>query len=132
MTESHGKLGAHEQTDAAVRPILTFGVVLVFIIIASLVALTFLFRLFTHREALAGPQPSSMNREGQIPPLPRLQVSPPRDLRALRKAEDDVINSYGWVDRNAGRVRIPIDRAMELMAQRGLPVGSVQRGGVNK
>ncbi len=132
MTESHDKLGAHEKSDAAVRPILHFGLALAFILIASLFALAFLFRLFTHRDALTGPQPSSMNREGQIPPLPRLQVSPPRDLRALRKAEDDVINSYGWVDRNAGRVRIPIDRAMDLIAQRGLPVGGVQRGGVNK
>ncbi len=31
------------------------------------------------------------------------------------------MHSYGWVDQPAGVVRIPIDRAMELLAQRGLP-----------
>jgi hypothetical protein len=35
--------------------------------------------------------------------------------------EEKTLHSYGWVDQRAGVVRIPIDRAMELVAQRGLP-----------
>ena len=65
-------------------------------------------------------------------PAPPRKVVPDRELRELRAAEDAVLDSYGWVDRRAGIVRIPIDRAMELMAQRGLParvpVPRVQRG----
>jgi len=41
---------------------------------------------------------------------------------ALRQAEEDALKSYGWVDRNNGVVRIPIDQAMKLTIQRGLPV----------
>jgi cytochrome c oxidase cbb3-type subunit III len=42
-------------------------------------------------------------------------------LQELRTAEDAVLHSYGWVDRAAGIVRMPIDRAMEVLAERGLP-----------
>ena len=44
-----------------------------------------------------------------------------QDLRDLRTAEDEQLKSYGWVDRNGGVVRIPIDEAMKLTLQRGLP-----------
>ena len=60
-------------------------------------------------------------------PAPRLEVKPGANLAELRAAEDVDLRTYGWIDRNAGTVRIPIDRAMELIAQRGLPeVGAGQ------
>jgi hypothetical protein len=62
--------------------------------------------------------------ERQSPPGPRLQVAPAKDLDEVRATEDSVLNSYGWVVPNAGVVRIPIDRAIELVVQRGLPVRS--------
>ena len=55
-------------------------------------------------------------------PGPNLQLNPPDDLRSFRAREDAELNSYGWVDRTNGVVHIPITRAMELIAQRGLPV----------
>jgi len=36
--------------------------------------------------------------------------------------QEDQLNSYGWVDQQAGLAHIPIERAMDLIAQRGLPV----------
>jgi hypothetical protein len=39
----------------------------------------------------------------------------------MRAAEDKILNGYGWVDREHGVARIPIDRAIDLLAQRGLP-----------
>jgi hypothetical protein len=53
------------------------------------------------------------------PPAPRLQVDPALDIFDHRKAEQQALTSYGWVDRNAGVVRIPIDRAMALLVERG-------------
>jgi hypothetical protein len=55
------------------------------------------------------------------PPLPRLQISPASDLKAFRLREDSELNSYGWVNQTAGIVRVPIDRAMEMVLQRRLP-----------
>lgn len=56
------------------------------------------------------------------PPEPRLQVDPGKEFKEIRAQEDAILNSYGWVNRNAGIVRIPIDRAIRLLAERGLPV----------
>ena len=54
--------------------------------------------------------------------FPRLQLAPPEDLKRFRAAEDLELNTYGWLDRTAGVVRIPVERAMDLVLQRGLPV----------
>jgi hypothetical protein len=50
-------------------------------------------------------------------PAPREQPNPRADLDALRASEEAELNSYGWMDKPAGVVRIPIDRAIELLAQ---------------
>jgi hypothetical protein len=50
-------------------------------------------------------------------PAPREQPNPLADLTALQARENAELNSYGWVDRSNGVVRIPIDRAIELLTQ---------------
>lgn len=56
-------------------------------------------------------------------PTPRLQLdNGDQDLADLHEREDLLLNYYSWIDRSKGTVRIPIERAMELIAQRGLPV----------
>lgn len=54
-------------------------------------------------------------------PQPQLENNETIDIDKFRLREAQTLNSYGWVDQDAGVVRIPIDRAMELVAQRGLP-----------
>jgi hypothetical protein len=51
-----------------------------------------------------------------LPPAPRLQVIPEEDLAILRAAEEKKLSTYGWVIRTANIVQIPIDRAMQLIA----------------
>jgi hypothetical protein len=57
-------------------------------------------------------------------PTPRLEQDERTQLNDIRISEEQKLASYDWVDQKAGTVRIPIDRAMELVAQRGLPVRS--------
>lgn len=66
------------------------------------------------------PRTSQLSALPQLP-QPRLQVAPADDLHALRSAEDAELMSYAWADRPNGAVRIPVARAMELIAQRGIP-----------
>jgi len=54
-------------------------------------------------------------------PQPRLESNERTELNSFRLKEEDTLDSYGWVDQKAGVVRIPIDRAMQLIAQQGLP-----------
>jgi hypothetical protein len=55
-------------------------------------------------------------------PEPRLEEDERHQLDDVRMKEEKRLNSYGWVDEKAGRVHIPIDRAMDLIVQRGFPV----------
>lgn len=55
-------------------------------------------------------------------PKPNLDIDDDHaEMTALRAAQKAKLNSYGWIDRSNGIVRIPIDRAMDLIVQRGLP-----------
>jgi hypothetical protein len=64
---------------------------------------------------------ATANEPKRLPPEPRLQPDAVSDLHRMREAEDNVLQTYGWVDKNAGVVRIPVARALDLLAQRGLP-----------
>lgn len=57
----------------------------------------------------------------QEPPTPRLQTQPFKDVYLLRQSERRTLQTYGWVDRENGIVRVPIREAMRLAVERGLP-----------
>jgi hypothetical protein len=52
-------------------------------------------------------------------PAPNLQPQPFKDIYLLRQSEQEKLSGYGWVDKNAGAVRIPVEDAMNLLIQRG-------------
>lgn len=106
-----------------VRSIVIFLVAVAAATLVSAVLMWFLFRGLLAREEARDPKPLAIVERTQPPPPPgpRLQVTPEADMAALRAEEGAALAGYGWVDRAAGRVRIPIERAMALVAERGLP-----------
>ena len=54
-------------------------------------------------------------------PEPRLEENERTELNGFRYGEEQELNSYGWVDKNAGVAHIPIEQAMQMIAQKGLP-----------
>jgi hypothetical protein len=61
----------------------------------------------------------------KLPPGPRLEAHPSLDMKEMREAEDRKLNQYAWIDPDKGIVQIPVDRAMELILEKGLlPVRS--------
>lgn len=62
---------------------------------------------------------SPLATPGAFPPEPRLQVKPYEELQRLHAHENEILSSYGWQDQKSGIVHIPIDKAMDLVAQRG-------------
>jgi hypothetical protein len=113
----------HEESDVNIRGIFGFGLGLFLVGVIVHVAVYLLFGYFSGREAAATPRayPLAAEQENRLPPEPRLQVNPRQDLRDLRAKENAELGGYHWIDRNAGIVRIPIDEAMKLTLQRGLP-----------
>jgi hypothetical protein len=76
----------------------------------------------TPADAWTGIPGVAQQRAMEAKDVPRLQISPQTDLKEFRAREQTELESYGWINRTAGVVRIPIDRAMELVLERGLPV----------
>lgn len=126
MSESHTNDPAvhHEESDVNIAGILGFAAALLVVAVVVHLAIWGLFRYFEASAAHQEPQPTyplATKQEQRLPPEPRLQTNPRQDLADLRAAEDQTLTTYGWVDRNAGIVRIPIEDAMKLTIQRGLP-----------
>jgi len=116
----HSESG-HEQSTIRLRPILWFGVGLLVLSVVTFTAMTWLFDYFVARQARVDVLPSPLADPQQLPPEPRLQVSSGAEVRRMREAEQAVLQNYRWVDREAGIVGIPIDRAMDILAEKGLP-----------
>jgi hypothetical protein len=70
--------------------------------------------------------PDIQKKFGQLAqrfPTPRLQTDDGyQEIADMHAKEDLLLDNYSYVDQGKGTVRIPIDRAMELIAERGLPV----------
>jgi hypothetical protein len=110
----------HEERDVNLRPIIVAAVGLVLALVFVALAMLGLYDVFARREARLSPpeNPLAAAEAPRLPPEPRLQVQPIRDLRELHAAERKLLDHYAWVDRSAGIVRIPIERAMEVMVER--------------
>ena len=122
----------HELRDVQAAPVALSAFVLAAVCAAVFVAMFVLFTLFAGRESrrTEAPSPLAQTYGMKEPPEPRLQTSPIEDLQALRARDDAALHHYAWVDREAGVVRIPVERAIELLAERGLPARpAAVRGG---
>lgn len=138
---------AHEESDVAVRPLLWFvGGLTAFTIIVCLVVLL-MFTYFLKREQAQELAPSPLARRGdeRLPPEPRLQLAPGWQVTTddgqahkldyqtnnaghvpqphseyllIRDEWQRELEDYGWADQQAGTVRVPVDRAMQLYLQR--------------
>jgi len=113
----------HEKSDVSIGAIVKFGIGLAVAAAVIHVALWGLFELLEAREAKRDAPLPPLAAAGlrRTPPEPRLEPDALLPRRRMVAEEDAALTTYGWVDREAGIVRIPIERAMELLAERGLP-----------
>ncbi|MGB2605175.1 MAG: hypothetical protein WBC78_16375 [Candidatus Sulfotelmatobacter sp.] len=131
-TPSHGD---YERQDLAPSGILYFLVTLAVATILCMFGLRGLYAYLDHREK-AG-QPAVNPLITNVPadtrhiapgypqtafPSPKLEEDERGQLNGILQNEEKTLYSYGWVDEKAGTIRIPIERAMDLIVERGLPV----------
>ncbi len=115
-----------EKQDADPWTVAKFGIGLAAITIVVAAILVWFLVLAKRREEASDPRRPALyfSNEKRQPPGVRLQTTPFADLRTLREREREELTTYGWVDEQAGVVRIPIDRAMDLYAQRQAATGA--------
>src|ERR1700686_4695801 len=140
---NHGQDGHEtefEREDLSTRGVFMFmaglaisGVVIYFIIVAMY---SFLDKYERSRMATASPlvttkgtisrvvTQADMDKDFKDNGAPMLETNERGQLRDFLMNQEDKLNSYGWVDEKAGVAHIPIDRAMDLLVQRGVPVFS--------
>jgi hypothetical protein len=114
---------AYEHGDADVFTVSKYTGALVIGILIAASAMYGLLNYF-NGEANKDEAPISQvirDQRPKLPPEPRLQATPKQYIKDLRKAEDDQIKSYGWIDQKNGIVRIPIEVAIDEVAKAGLP-----------
>ncbi len=112
---------SYELSDLRPRYIAFFGIGLSVVLVISVVIASLIVHYKTVQHARQDTPIPRLAREREATPGPRLQVDANKDLRQMRAGEEAALNSYAWVDKDAGIVRIPIQRAMEILAKQGLP-----------
>ncbi|MGN6385038.1 MAG: hypothetical protein ACTHMT_02245 [Verrucomicrobiota bacterium] len=117
----------HEVKDANVKIII---ILTLFFLLSSVVMHGLLWgvlKQMSHNisrlDDWATSQPKFQGTSLTAPPtnFPKLQMSPQADFSQFRRREEALLNSYGWVDRDRGIARIPINAAMDLVLKKGLP-----------
>ena len=113
----------HEGTGVNFKAIVAVaGAIIVSAIVIHLALLLLMARYERQADVTQGPLPPVVPPEERFPE-PRLQVAPDADLRRLRESEEALLEHYAWVDRSKGLIRVPIHRAMELLASPSAPPG---------
>jgi hypothetical protein len=117
----------HEVSEKSVRNVLIVGGASAFLLIVSLAACGVAFHLLSEKRAMQWMPPLGIISAPNSAPLKRFPA-PNLDLDddhaqrvALYAKQSQKLNSYGWVDQRKGIFHIPIERAMDLILQRGLP-----------
>jgi hypothetical protein len=145
--DGHNPEVEFEREDLAPKPILVFlgSLVLICLVVALVLRgmYSYLDRYDNLHQLPQSPlvQPSTASTRDVSPgditnfPQPRLESDERLEINDFRMQEEKTLHSYGWVDQSAGVVHIPIDRAMQLLAQRGLPTrpqaGTIPSSDVN-
>jgi len=144
---SHGDDGGgplnHETTDISLEGVgkLTIGFVLILSVISGVMFFT--YRMLDRRAVAADTsmsqinadrgvvdnasrplmdQPNALEGRGRQPAGPKLLTNEPMWLRQYRARQQAAATTYAWVDKEAGVVRLPVERAKQLLLERGLPV----------
>jgi hypothetical protein len=133
--ESASGHGSYERQDLQPSGIIYFLVALAVVTLLCIFALRGLYSYLENRETASQPAVNPLVTNVpkdtlHIPrgypqtvfPSPKLEEDERGQLNQIRTDEERELNSYGWTDEKAGVVHIPIERAMDLIAERGLPV----------
>jgi len=111
--------------DVQGRPFLWFTVGFVIFTVASFLFVYWSYgALSDYHTRNQAEAPTRVQTGDVVPPAPHLQSDPVADMVIMDAAQNALLDSYGWIDKEQGVVRIPVDRAAELILAR-LPEESV-------
>jgi len=120
-----GYEGQGKSFDSELNRKVLFGflisLALLVIVTAALMRGVFGFLVSDVEKNDPAPSPIAAANLRRLPPEPRLEVDPTVGLRELHAHEDSILMSYGWENEAEGIARVPVERAMEMIAHDGPP-----------
>lgn len=112
----------YEERDINVRDVTMIAVAVLVCTIGIVCVLYLLFSYMRNLKAQESPPTSPVERRVyQYPPEPRIQESPAFDYESMRYEAEWELHHYQWIDKQKGIVAIPIDKAIDIVAKRGIP-----------
>lgn len=108
----------HEQSEVSVKMLV---VSLFVLLIGTFLVCLLVIGIFKYFHTVNRVEQTAKEAQQQIPPEPRVEEKPYEQLVNVRAREDHILNSYAWVDKEEGTVRIPISQAIDELAKKGLP-----------
>ena len=122
INSQHPVAAATEGDGISYRGIAVFMAILVVTTIVCEFIVVGMYKFFDSQSRADGVTRAPFSAPaGTLPPPPNLLINEPMNLQQFRAREVNELESYGWLDKNAGTVRLPINRAMDLLLERGLP-----------
>ena len=127
MTATHDRDGAtanpsgergYERSDLHPKYVVYFAIALAGVTAMVSLVVWWLFLRFQQQAAGADVPPRQLSTSPTPVPEPRLEITPQEDLLELRRQEEEILNTYQWIDREKGIARIPLERAMQVYLER--------------
>jgi hypothetical protein len=109
-----------ETSDIRPKYVAYFFAGLILLAVVIHIAMWWMLETFARIDRQSDVVRSRLQVESSRPPDPRLQVDPVDEYHTDFERQSRLLNEFGWVDQGKGVARIPIDRAMEMVLERGL------------
>ena len=113
----------YETRDVRGKSLAFYFIALTVITIASAIVALASWKVWQNQPSSGAVAVLPTAEDRTLPALPRLQPLPQLDIKALHASEQERLMEYKWIDKQAQIVQIPIDRAIEIVAEKGLPHG---------
>jgi hypothetical protein len=108
----------HEHSEVSVRMLV---VSLFTLLVGTFLVCLLVIAIFKYFHTVNRVEQTAKEAQQQIPPEPRVEERPYEQLVTVRAREERILNSYAWVDKKEGTVRIPVSQAIDELAKKGLP-----------
>ena len=116
-------ISGYDTKDVQGKPLAVYFGILAAVTVASAIVALVAWNSWSARPNSGSIALLPVAEERALPELPRLQPQPQLDIKALHAAEREKLHTYAWIDKQAQIVQIPIERAIDIVAEKGLPYG---------
>ncbi len=109
--------------DIPISVVVKFGLWMLVLVAATFWGAVYMLRKLQATDTPGGATAGApaFTQDRILPPEPHLLVNEKLTLDEYEARENQILTNYAWVDKSAGVARIPVDRAIELISERGLP-----------